>query len=210
MSGQGKGAPDKRQDHRGEAPVPASPVPASPVPASPVPAGGTRGLTVSVEFTLTRQEFQLAQRQMMLRSLLIAGLSGLMVAIVIAGIVTGNGSAVVIGIFWFVLIGLVFSFAPGSAWRRNPVVQGVQRHTFGEFGSDLSFSGRVTRVEWEYFTQLVKGPGAYQLLRGKKFGLVVPRRAFRSGHDDQAFIELVGRHLPPRRGLQALRKAPRA
>jgi hypothetical protein len=147
---------------------------------------------------------------MMLRSLLVAGLSGLMVAVVIAGIATGNGSAVAIGLFWFVLIALVFGFAPAAAWRRNPVVQGVQRHTFDDMGSDLSFSGRTTRVGWEYFTQLVKGPGVYQLLRGKKFGLVVPRRAFRSREDEQAFLELVDRHLAPRRGLQAWRKPPPA
>lgn len=190
-------ARDKRQDHHG----------AGGAPGGATPASERRRLTVSVEFTLTRQEFQLAQRQMMLRSLLIAGLSGLMLAVIMAGIVTGNGSAVVIGVFWFVFIGLVFGFAPGSAWRRNPVVQGVQRHTFDDAGSDLSFSGRATGVEWDYFTQLVKGPRAYQLLRGKKFGLVVPRRAFRSPDDDRAFIELVSRHLPARRSVLAWRKS---
>ncbi len=71
---------------------------------------------------------------MMLRSLLIAGLSGLMLVIVIAGLVTGNTSVAVIGFFWFVLIALVFVFAPGSAWRRNPVVQGAQRHSFDDDG----------------------------------------------------------------------------
>jgi hypothetical protein len=143
---------------------------------------------------------------MMLRSLLIAGLSALMVAVVIAGIVTANGSALVIGLFWFVLMALVFGFAPGSAWRRNPVVQGVQRHTFDDKGADLSFAGRATRVDWGYFTQLVNGPRIYQLLRGKKFGLVVPRRAFRSRDDEQAFKELLGRHLPARQGWSAPRK----
>ena len=148
---------------------------------------------------MTRQEFEAAQRQMMLRSVLIAGLSGLMLVIVIAGIVTGNGPVAVIGLFWFVLIALVFGFAPGSAWRRNPVVQSGQRHSFDDNGADLSFGGRATRVDWGYFTQMVKGPAAYQLLRGKKFGLVVPRRAFLSGDDEQAFAELVRRHLPDRR-----------
>jgi hypothetical protein len=161
----------------------------------PAPGGEARHLPVSVEFALTRQEFEAAQRQMMLRSVLIAGLSGLMVVIVIAGMVTGNGPVAIIGAFWFVLIALVFSFAPGSAWRRNPVVQSGQRHTFDENGADLSFGVRATRVDWGYFTQFVKGPKVYQLLRGKKFGLVVPRRAFRSGDDEQAFVALVGRHL---------------
>ncbi len=170
---------------------------------TPSPGNGARDRTISVEFALTRQEFELAQRQMMLRSLLIAGLSSLMVAIIIAGIVTGNGSPVVIGLFWFVLIAVLFLFAPGSAWRRNPVVQGVQRHTFDENGSDLSFSGRTTRVGWDYFSQFVKGRKAYQLLRGKKFGLVVPRRAFQSRDDEKAFVDLVARNLPARRARPA-------
>jgi hypothetical protein len=165
-------------------------------------------LVVTVEFALTRQEFAAAQRQMMLRSLLIASLSGLMLVIVIAGLVTGSTSVAVIGFFWFVLIALVFVFAPGSAWRRNPVVQGAQRHSFDDNGLDLSFGGRPTRVEWSYFTQMVKGPAAYQLLRGKKFGLVVPRRAFRSGDDEQAFVELVRRHLPDRRDRPTRRRPP--
>ncbi len=156
-------------------------------------------LVVTVEFALTRQEFAAAQRQMMLRSLLIGALSGLMLLIAIAGVVTGTASVAVIGLFWFVLIALVFAFAPGSAWRRNPVVQGAQRHSFDDNGVDLSFSGRATRVEWSYFTEMIKGPRAYQLLRGKKFGLVVPRRALLSGDDEQAFAELVRRHLPGRR-----------
>jgi hypothetical protein len=165
-------------------------------------------LAVTVEFALTRQEFEAAQRQMMLRSLLIAGLSGLMLVIVIAGLVTANTSVAVIGLFWFVLIGLVFAFAPGSAWRRNPVVRGAQRHSFDDNGLDLSFGGRATRVDWGYFTQMVKGPSAYQLLRGKKFGLVVPRRAFVSGDDEKAFAELVRRHLPDRRERPTRRQAP--
>lgn len=196
-------ARDKRQnDQAGRAP-------GDPAPA-PAPAPEARHLTVPVEFALTRQEFQAAQRQMMVRSLLIAGLSGLMVAIVIAGILTANGSALVIGLFWFVLMVFVFGFAPGSAWRRNPVVQGVQRHTFDDNGAELSFAGRATRVDWGYFTQLVKGRRMYQLLRGRKFGLVVPRRAFRSRDDEQAFEELLRRHLPARRGWPARRKPPSA
>jgi hypothetical protein len=55
---------------------------------------------------------------------------------------------------------------------------------------------------------MVKGPAAYQLLRGKKFGLVVPRRAFRSGDDEQAFVELVRRHLPDRRDRPTRRRPP--
>jgi hypothetical protein len=175
----------------------------SPGAPGPVPAGEARHLTVSVEFALTRQEFEAAQRQMMLRSVLIAGLSGLMLAIVIAGIATGNGPVAVIGLFWFVLIALVFGFAPGSTWRHNPVVQSVQRHTFDEDGADLSFGGPAKRVDWAYFTQFVKGPKVYQLLRGKKSGLVVPRRAFRSRDDEHAFVDLVGRHLAARPGRPA-------
>jgi hypothetical protein len=87
-------------------------------------------------------------------------------------------------------------------------VQGAQRHSFDDNGLDLSFGGRPTRVEWSYFTQMVKGPAAYQLLRGKKFGLVVPRRAFRSGDDEQAFAELVRRHLPDRRDRPTRRRPP--
>ena len=165
-------------------------------------------LVVTVEFALTRQEFAVAQRQMMLRSVLIAGLSGLMLVIVVAGLVTGKASVAVVGLFWFVLIALVFVFAPGSAWRRNPVVQGAQRHSFDDNGLDLSFSGRATRVDWGYFTQMVKGPAAYQLLRGKKFGLVVPRRAFLSPADEHAFAELVRRHVPDRRGRPPRRQPP--
>jgi hypothetical protein len=161
-----------------------------------------------VEFALTRQEFALAQRQMMLRSILVAGLSALMAAIIIAGILTGNGSSVVIGLFWFVLIAVVFAFAPGSAWRRNPAAQGVQRHTFDANGLDLSFSGRTTRVGWDYFSQFLKGHKAYQLLRGKKFGLIVPRRAFQSQDDEKAFVGLVAGHLPARPGRQARRTPP--
>jgi hypothetical protein len=199
MSAPDMSAADKRRNDK-------SGTPGAPGPA---PAGEARHLTVSVEFALTRQEFQAAQRQMMLRSVLIAGLSGLMLAIVIAGIVTGNGPVAVIGLFWFVFIALMFGFAPGSAWRRNPVVQSVQRHTFDQDGADLSFGGRATRVDWGYFTQFVKGPLVYQLLRGKKFGLVVPRRAFRSRDDEHTFVELVGRHLAARRGRPA-RRGPTA
>jgi hypothetical protein len=156
---------------------------------------------VSVEFTLSQAEFESAQRQMMLRSTLMAGLSGLMLALVVAGAVTGRGSAVVIGVLWFVLVGVVFAVAPGAAWRRSQLVQGDQRHAFDELGADLSFSGRATRVGWDYFTRSVKGPRVYQLLHGKGSGLVIPRRAFGSRHDDQAFVELVQRHVPTRRGL---------
>ncbi len=162
--------------------------------------GDAGHLVVSVDFALTRSEFEAAQRQMMVRSLLIGGLSGLMAVIVIAGLVTGNAAVAVIGLSWFVLIAVVFAFAPGAAWRRNPVVQGAQQHRFDDGGSDLSFAGRTTRVDWGYFTEVVKGRAAYQLLRGKKSGLVVPRRAFKSGRDEQIFLELVSRNLPGRRG----------
>ncbi len=167
--------------------------------------GEARHLVVAVDFALTRPEFEAAQRQMMMRSLLIGGLTGLMMVIVIAGLVTGNASAAVIGLFWFVLIGLVFAFAPGSSWRRNPVVRGAQRHSFDDGGADLSFAGRTTRVDWGYFTRMVRGAAAYQLLRGKNSGLVVPRRAFKSGDDEQIFLELVRRHLPARQGSSARR-----
>ena len=161
---------------------------------------------VTVEFTLTQAEFQFAQRQMMARSLLVAGLSGLMVALIVAGAATGRWSAVVIGIFWFVLIACMFVFAPGSAWRRNPAVRAEQQHAFEKGGINLSFGGRRTEVDWAYFTQFVVGKSVYQLLRGKKFGLVVPRRAFRSPADEKAFTEMVHLNVPARRGRPGWRR----
>jgi hypothetical protein len=172
----------------------------------PLPAArnGHNEATVSVEFTLTRAEFEGAQRQMMLRSLVIAGASGVMLAVIIAGIVTGSGYAIGVGILWFLLIGAFFLRGPRSAWGHNPVVQGVQRHTFDEGGSTLSFSGRESRVDWAYYSRALQGPAGYQLLRGRRFGLVVPRRAFGSERDELVFIELVRRHVQAGRGWRRL------
>ena len=78
-------------------------------------------------------------------------------------------------------------------------MQAEQRHAFAKDGIDLSFAGRPTRVDWGYFTQFVTGKNVYQLLRGKKFGLVVPRRAFRSPADEDAFTEMVRLCLPAQR-----------
>lgn len=172
--------------------------------ADPVPAArkGRDEAVVSVEFTLTRAEFERAQRQMMLRSLIIAGASGVMLAIIIAGMVTGSGYAIAVGVLWFLLIGGFFLRGPRSAWRHNPVVQGVQRHTFDESGTTLNFSGRESRVDWAYYSRAVQGPAGYQLLRGRRFGLVVPQRAFGSERDELVFLDLVRRHLQPGRGLR--------
>ncbi|MGC8626882.1 MAG: YcxB family protein [Acidimicrobiales bacterium] len=162
-------------------------------------SAGPGGQRVSVEFTLTRAEFASAQRQMMARSALVALASGIMAVIVVIGVVTASGYAVGIGAAWFVLIGAMFYQGPNAAWRRNPVVQGPQQHSFDEQGATLTFMGRRSEVGWDYFTKAVRGPGIYQLLRGRQFGLVVPSRAFATGRDEEAFKDLLERHVGARR-----------
>jgi hypothetical protein len=136
---------------------------------------------------------------MMLRSVLIALASGIMAVIVVIGVVTASGYAVGIGAAWFVLICAMFYQGPNAAWRRNPAVQGAQEHTFDEQGATLTFMGRRSEVGWDYFTRAIRGPGIYQLLRGRQFGLVVPRRAFATERDEEAFRDLVDRHVVARR-----------
>ncbi len=160
---------------------------------------GPGGEAVSVEFTLTLEEFTVAQRQIMMRSVLVAVASGIMLAIMVAGIITGSGYAIAIGVLWFVLIAGVFYRGPRSAWRRNPVVQSVQQHTFDNQGATLCFLGRKSEVGWDYFTRAQRGRELYQLLHGRRFGLVVPRRAFSSVHDEEIFQGLLKRHVPVRR-----------
>jgi hypothetical protein len=165
-------------------------------------AHGPGSEAVSVEFTLTLEEFTSAQRQIMMRSVLIAIASGIMLAIVVGGVITASGYAIAVGVIWFVLIAAMFYRGPRAAWRRNPAVQSVQHHTFDDQGATLSFLGRKSEVGWDYFTRAQRGAEVYQLLHGRRFGLVVPRRAFTSVHDEEVFQGLLKRHILVRRGAR--------
>lgn len=195
----GQGPSSGRQpptdDVLGTAEPAGDPRPTSASPTSASPASGPRDRSVAVEFTLTEGEFVSAQRQMMARSLLVAVASGVMLAIVIAGIATLSGYAIGIGVAWFILVAAMFYQGPKMAWRRNPAVQTSQRHTFSEEGATLTFLGRQNEVDWKYFTRVVRSSHLYQLLRGRQFGLVVPRRAFATPADEQFFMDLLQRHV---------------
>jgi hypothetical protein len=175
------------------------------MPGAPGGDGGTSVPSVSVEFTLTKPEFTSAQRQVMLRNRVVIGVSVVMALLAIVGIISGAGSAIVFGIMWFVLFAVVLAYMPRTEWAHNPVVHRPQRHTFDEQGATLRFDRGETDVEWDYFSQALRGRALYQLVQGRRYGLVVPARAFRTRADEELFVDLVSRHVGATLGRRAER-----
>ena len=85
---------------------------------------------------------------------------------------------------------------PNREYRRDAAVRGEQGLCFSDLDITLSAVHGESRVQWGFFLRAIETRDLYLLRYRRRFGMIVPKRAFANPGDEARFRELVRGHLP--------------
>jgi len=146
---------------------------------------------VTVRFELTEREFaeglgSITRRQPTF------WLGPVMGAVTLSyGLTSGEGVAVVWGTVLLILAGVFLVLVPRLRWRQSSHLAVEQEHTFSEERIAVRAAGQQGELPWDFYVQVVETPRAYVLMRNRKQGNFIPRRAFSSPDDEERFRQLL-------------------
>lgn len=103
---------------------------------------------------------------------------------------------------------LLYNFlviAPRRYFRGDLRMQERHEMFFTEEGITVKTKRAEARMAWSLYTRVIEGEQFFCLVYGEGIlrGTIIPKRAFRDRRDENAFRELLSRHLP--KGLKARR-----
>jgi hypothetical protein len=100
------------------------------------------------------------------------------------------------GLFGLMLTGYVTLIVPKQWYRRDPRLQSEYRLVFRDDGIEFKTDQIDSRLEWSLYQRMIENTRFYVLIYGRNMISVIPKRAFSSPEQEDAFRELVKRHLP--------------
>ena len=91
----------------------------------------------------------------------------------------------------------VFILAPRKYFRGDGKFRDKYQVTFSDDGIAVKTANIDSKLSWSLYTRVVEGAGMYLLIYGKETRMMtmVPKRAFQNRMQEDAFRELLGRHL---------------
>ena len=108
-----------------------------------------------------------------------------------------TGTAVLaIGLVLALLLLSSLYLRPGREYRRDASLHGEQSLCFSDLEITLSAVHGASRVQWAFFLRAIETRDLYLLRYRRRFGMIVPKRAFANPGDEARFRELVREHLP--------------
>lgn len=156
---------------------------------------------VTVRFELTERDFTDGLRTITRRqpTFWVGPLLG--VATLSYGLAAGDSLARVWGTVLLLLTAASLALVPRLRWRHGHVA-GEQQHTFATDGITVRAAGQQGQLPWDFYEAVAETPRVYVLLRSRKQGNFIPRRAFESPDDEERFRSLLAAKglLPGGRG----------
>ena len=146
---------------------------------------------VTVRFKLTQAEFAEGLRAIMQRQLTFWVGPILGAVTLFYGFLIDDTVARVWGTIVLLLAIASIAAVPGLRWRQSQKLAGEQQHTFSEERITVRAAGQQGDLPWDFYARVVETPRVYVLMRNRKQGNFVPRRAFASPDDEERFRTLV-------------------
>jgi hypothetical protein len=149
---------------------------------------------IEARFSLTKPELTRTVREQLVRSANFVLLCVLALAGLVFGVVIGDTWAIAAFVAC-VGIALVLAVAmPEIGWRRySGLADGETVYSFTDDGVDMATASIRSTVGWDAITGATGARDVYVLNISGNRRVIVPRRAFASPGDEQAFRELVER-----------------
>lgn len=168
---------------------------------------------VTVDFNYTEREYIAANRlfvfgtpRTLARLLLVASCVavGFFSLCLLAGFPLWAAAATValveVSLFYNTLVN-----GPRRYFRGDPRMHERHEMLFTDEGITVRSRQAEARMAWGLYTRVIEGEQLFCLVYGKEIptAMIIPKRAFRSRQDEDAFRELLARHVP--KGLAARR-----
>lgn len=172
------------------------------------------GDAICVKFALTAAEYGAAVRRLSwsfarfkffaawVVVMLVYGLAVLLVSDVVylGHIPTVNAVVGITALAVGLLLGLsmvsTLYLNPGRDYRREAALRSEQRLCFSDREITQSALHGESRVQWAFFQRAIETPEVYLLRYRRRFGVILPKRAFATSSDEARFRDLVREHLP--------------
>jgi hypothetical protein len=121
----------------------------------------------------------------------------------VAGALRSN-AAMIIGlpIFWLVGIPLLMRASAGRLLRNTPGLQGELAYTATEHGLEMQSEVAATQLAWSAFTKGLETSQFVLLFQSKQMATFLPKTAFSSADELDAFRRLVKEKLGARAEIQ--------
>lgn len=161
---------------------------------------------VTVHFKLTQEEWVAAYRKLLMRSGLmrVAAIVSVVAVVypvlmsLLYGFGLGYGLKLLASVWWFVLVtaGLyyyIISVSPRRFYRADRRFRDAATYTFAEDHFTCRGKFIESKVDWGLYTGVREDEKMYLLIYGQEINAItpIPKRAFRSKRDEQAFRAIV-------------------
>jgi hypothetical protein len=152
---------------------------------------------VSVRFTLTRPEGISVCRDIVTHRRANRSAMAFGVVPIAIGVAAANLVAIAIGVIYTVGISAyIWKLVPANLWRQLPQLHAEQRVAVSEDGVTTGKGRSSTHTDWDHWSKVVERSDIYMITRaGSPARISIPRRAFASPEEEDAFRQLTARHL---------------
>jgi YcxB-like protein len=165
-----------------------------------------------IEFTYTEADYLAASRLFFFRSpevlirLIVSFILLLIGAVLITALVSDFPVGAAIALTLLVEAALLYNVlvrAPQQFFRGDGKFRDKYEMTFSDEGLSIKTRQIDSKLAWSLYTKVLEAPNFYLLVYGKEIRMMtmVPKRAFRSQLQENAFRELVARHIATRTTL---------
>lgn len=113
------------------------------------------------------------------------------------GVWAASPVAIAIGVVYTIGIGAyIWRLVPASLWRQLPQLHSEQVVVVSEEGVKTDQANSSTHTDWSHWSKLVERSDIYVITRaGSPARIAIPKRAFASSADEDAFRQIAARHL---------------
>ncbi len=152
---------------------------------------------IGVGFELTKREYAEALRSVWSRFGVLRQWLSVLIILSVAGALLSNLTLTIVAGAGMALLGWFWKTTPRE-WERNWRISAERTVTFGPDGVRASLARSEIKASWDAYDEVLDTPSLYVLVEGRASFLPIPKRAFASQADEDAFRALVRRHLPVR------------
>ena len=160
---------------------------------------------IKLRFKYTEEEYASATRLYMLRS------SDLLFRIIASSLLLAGGVFLIlllnldeqtsiffilVGVIWLLFLFLIFFAVPRQRFRSDPKFRDEYFLQFSEDGIHFKTAQIDSLIQWSFYSKVLEDDRFYLMVYGKNMISIIPKRAFASAAEEEAFNNLLRRKIP--------------
>jgi hypothetical protein len=160
--------------------------------------------TIVLQYQLTQEEVVTGLRRVLRRVRRFQILFALGAFLIVLGVLMMIGSVsppfgafcALLGFCYIAAVGLAIARGPRRAWRSNAALREPQLVAFSPEGVYARSTNAEARSRWNVYAAMIETERCYLLrLAARRVYVFIPKRAFASSTEEEAFRNLVGQHM---------------